>query len=94
MFDILDYFKIFVLLADWQKSLECPKSIVVFVYLDELHLGPKIGAMVIFLSSSPQLAKLEYTSHVFNLFSLCIGHMVPETIIGFTCWVLDLSIFV
>ena len=52
-----------------------------FVYLDELHIGhidPKIEEMVTFLSSSPELAKREHTSYVFNLCCLCLGHVVPK----------------
>ena len=49
-----------------------------FVYLDELHIGPKIEDMVTFLSSSPELSKRENTSHVFKLCCLCSGHIVPE----------------
>ena len=46
-----------------------------FVYLDELHIGPKIEDMVTFLSSSPELSKREYTSYVFILCCLCLGIM-------------------
>ena len=49
-----------------------------FVYLDELHIGPQIEDMVTFLSSSPKLSKREYTSYVFKLCCLCLGHIVPE----------------
>ena len=49
-----------------------------FVYLDELHIGPKNEDMVTFLSSSPELSKREYLSYVFNLCCLCLGHTVPE----------------
>ena len=38
-----------------------------FVYLDDLHIGPKIEDMVAFLSLSPDLSKRAYTSHVFKL---------------------------
>ena len=48
------------------------------VYLDELHIGPKIEDMVTFLSLSPELSKREYTSYVFKLCCLCLGHVVPE----------------
>ena len=48
------------------------------VYLDELHIGPKIKDMVAFLPSSPELSKREYTSYVFKLCCLCLGHIVPE----------------
>ena len=49
-----------------------------FIYLDELHIRPKIEDMVKFLSSSPELSKREYTSYVFKLCCLCLGHIVPE----------------
>ena len=49
-----------------------------FVYLDELHIGPKVNDMVTFLSSIPKLSKREYTSYVFKLCCLCLGHIVPE----------------
>ena len=49
-----------------------------FVYLDELHIGPKIEDMITFLSSSLELAKWERTSHVFKLCCLCLGHVVPK----------------
>ena len=37
-----------------------------FVYLDELHIRPKIEEMVTFLLSSPELSKREYTSYCSN----------------------------
>ena len=50
-----------------------------FFYLDELHIvGPKIEDMIIFLSSSPELAKREQTAHVFKLRCLCLEHVVPK----------------
>ena len=49
-----------------------------FVYLDELHIGPKIEDMVTFLSLSPELSKREYTSYLFKLCCLCLGHVVPK----------------
>ena len=48
-----------------------------FVYVDELHIGPKIKDMVTFLSSSPELSKRDYTSYVFKLCCLCLGHIEP-----------------
>ena len=48
-----------------------------FVYLDELHIGPQIGDIVSFLSSSAELSKREYTSYVFKLCCLCLGLIVP-----------------
>ena len=49
-----------------------------FVSLDEMHIGPKIGDMVIFLSSSPELSKRECTSYVFKLSCLCLANVVTE----------------
>ena len=49
-----------------------------FVFLDELHIGPKIEDMAIFLSSSPELSKRKYTSYIFKLCCLCSGHIVPK----------------
>ena len=46
-----------------------------FVYLDKLHIGLKIGDMVTFLSSSPELSKREYTSYVFKLCCLCLHNV-------------------
>ena len=49
-----------------------------FVYLDELQIGPKIEDMVTVLPSSPELSKREYTSYVFKLCCLCLGHVIRE----------------
>ena len=49
-----------------------------FVYLDELHIGPKIEDMITFLSSSPELVRREQTADVFKLCCLCLGHVVPK----------------
>ena len=49
-----------------------------FVYLDELHIGPKIEDMITFLSSSPELAEREHPFHVFKLCCLCVEHVVPK----------------
>ena len=49
-----------------------------FVYLDELHIVPKTENLIIFLSSSPELAKREQMSHVFKWCCLCLGHVVPK----------------
>ena len=43
---------------------------LLFVYLDELHSGPKIEDMVTFLSPSPKLSKREYTS--FSICAVCV----------------------
>ena len=59
-----------------------------FVYLDELHIGPKTEDMIAFLSSSPELAKREQTFHVFKLCCLCLGHVMPKlpsVSLGSTC---------
>ena len=48
------------------------------VYLGELHIGPKIEDTVTFLSLSPELSRREYTSYIFKLCCLCLGHVVPE----------------
>ena len=34
--------------------------------------------MFTFLWSSPDLSKQDYTSYVFKLCCLCLGHLVPE----------------
>ena len=49
-----------------------------FVFLDDLHIGPKIEDVVTFLSSSPELSQREYTSYVFKLCCVCLGHSVPD----------------
>ena len=49
-----------------------------FVFLDELHVGPRIGDMVTILPSSPELSKREYTSYVLKLCCMCLGHVLPE----------------
>ena len=47
------------------------------VYLDNVISGPVIDDMVIFLTNCPELARREYTLHVFNLCCLCLGHICP-----------------
>ena len=49
-----------------------------FVYLDKLHIGPENENMITSSSLSPEIWKGEYTSHVFKLCCLCLGHVVPE----------------
>ena len=49
-----------------------------FVYSSVLHIGPNIEDMVTFLSLSQELSKREYTSYVFKVCCLCLGHIVPE----------------
>ena len=39
---------------------------------------PKAEDKVTFLSSIPELAKREYTSYVFKLCCLCLGHVAPK----------------
>ena len=45
------------------------------VSLDNVISGPVIDDMVIFLSNCPELARREYTLHVFKLCCLCLGHI-------------------
>ena len=47
------------------------------VYLDNVISGPVIDDMVTFLSNCPELARQEYTLHVFKLCCLCLGHICP-----------------
>ena len=49
-----------------------------FVKMDEVQIAPKIVVMATFLYSSPELSKREYTSYVFKLCCLCLGHVVSE----------------
>ena len=49
-----------------------------FVFLDELHFGPNIEDSATFLSSGPELAKLEHTSYIFELCCLWLEHMVHK----------------
>ena len=49
-----------------------------FVYLDELHNGPKIEYMVTFLSSCPELSKQGHTSYVLKVCCLCLWHVISE----------------
>ena len=46
------------------------------VYLDNVISGPVVDHMVTFLANSPELARREYTLHVFKLCCLCFGHFV------------------
>ena len=48
------------------------------VYLDNVVSGPVIDDMVTFLSNCPELARREYTLHVFKLCCLCLGHICPS----------------
>ena len=45
------------------------------LYLDNVISGPVIDDMVTFLSNCPELARREYTLHVFKLCCLCLGHI-------------------
>ena len=47
------------------------------VYLDNVISGPVIDYMVTFLAKCPDLARREYTLHVFKLCCLCLGHICP-----------------
>ena len=47
------------------------------VCLDNVISGPVIDDMVIFLANRPELARREYTLHVFKLCCLCLGHICP-----------------
>ena len=47
------------------------------VYLDNVISGPFIDDMVTFLSNCRELARREYTLHVFKLCCLCLGHICP-----------------
>ena len=49
------------------------------IQLDELNRGPAIEDMVSFLQSGPELARREYTRHMFRLCCLCLGHVVPNS---------------
>ena len=49
-----------------------------FVYLDDMHICPKIEDIPNFLPSSPEFAKREQTAHVFKLCCLCLGHVLPK----------------
>ena len=56
-----------------------------FVYLNDLHIGSKVEDLVTFLSSSPDFSKREYTSYVFKMCCLCLGHFVlalPNVSVG------------
>ena len=50
-----------------------------FVYLDELHIGPKIKDMVTFMSSTPELSKREYTSYVCSNCVVCVWGILYQT---------------
>ena len=47
------------------------------VYLNNVTSGPVNDDMVTFLASCPELARREYTLHVFKLCCLCLGHICP-----------------
>ena len=47
------------------------------VYLDNVVSGPVVDDMVTFLANCPELARPEYTLHVFKLCCLCLGHICP-----------------
>ena len=47
------------------------------LYLDDMIGGPVIDDMATFLAKCPELARREYTLHVFKLCCLCLGHLCP-----------------
>ena len=47
------------------------------VYLGDVISGAFIDDMITFLSNCPELARREYTLHVFKLCCLCLGHVCP-----------------
>ena len=47
------------------------------VYLDSVINGPVVADMVTFLANCPEMARREYTLHVFKLGCLCLGHICP-----------------
>ena len=47
------------------------------VYLDNMLSGPMVNDMVTFVANCPELARREYTLHVFKLCCLCLGHIRP-----------------
>ena len=48
------------------------------ICLDQSGTGPAFEDMVFFLSVCPELARREYTLHVFDFCCLCLGHTVPN----------------
>ena len=48
------------------------------IYLDNSGTGPATEDMISFLSSSPELARREYTFLVFKRFCLCFGYNFPN----------------
>ena len=47
------------------------------VYVDNLISGPMVNDLVTFLADCPELARREYTLHVFKLCCLCLDHSCP-----------------
>ena len=47
------------------------------VYLDNMISGPMVDDTFTFLANCPELARREYTLHVFRLCCLCLGHIYP-----------------
>ena len=47
------------------------------VYLDNMVSGPMVDDMVTFLANCLELARREYTLHVFKLCCLCLAHICP-----------------
>ena len=50
----------------------------IHIYLDDFGTGCAIEEKVYFLSAFPELARKEYTLHVFKLCCLCLGLSVPN----------------
>ena len=50
------------------------------VYLDNVISGSMVDDIVTFLANFPELARREYTLHVFRLCSLCLGHICPVSL--------------
>ena len=48
------------------------------IYLNDFGTGPAIEDIVFFLSVCTELARREYNLHSFNLFCLCLGHIVQS----------------
>ena len=49
------------------------------VYLNNVISGPVVDDRVTFLANCPELARREYTLHVFKLCGLCHGHICPSS---------------
>ena len=47
------------------------------VYVDNTISGPMVDEMVAYVANCPELARREYTLHVFKVCCLCLGHICP-----------------